>query len=246
MSDIGGAPTRSTKVYEGVARELRAMILRGELAPGERLPRESDMAEQFGVSRASVREALRLCAGQDLIHTAEGATGGSFVARPSSGRISDSLRSNLDLLMEAQEITLDELLEMRLVLEVPAARFAAQRRTDDEVQRLERSSPLELLELSATDQLHHNEEFHSILIEASGNAMLSIAARPIFAVIQRNMRRSALDQAFHRAINEHHRRIAAAVAARDPRAAEREMRAHLEFLRPFYQRAWRDARTARP
>ena len=244
MSDIAESPTGRKKVYEDIAGELRGQILRGELAPGERLPRESDMARHFGVSRATVREALRMCAGRDLIHTAEGSSGGSFVARPSSGRISDSLRSGIDLLMEAQGISLEELLEMRLMLEVPAARFAALRRTDDEVERLRASSPIELLELSPTDQYAHNEEFHSILIEASGNVLLSIAARPIFAVLQRNFRRSDLAPRFHRAINDHHHRIAMAVAAGDPGRAEREMIDHLSFLRPFYERAWRDVRTA--
>lgn len=244
MSDIASNQTGRKKVYEDIAGDLRGQILRGELAPGERLPRESDMAEHFGVSRATVREALRMCAGQDLIHTAEGSSGGSFVARPSSGRISDSLRSGLDLLMEAQEISLDELLEIRLLLEVPAARFAALRRTEEEVERLEASSPIELLELAPTDQYAYNEEFHSILIEASGNVLLSIAARPIFAVLQRNLGRSELDPAFHRAINDHHHRIGAAVAAGDPDRAEREMVDHLAFLRPFYERAWRHALSA--
>src|SRR5215211_7796549 len=105
MSDIMSGSTRGPKVYEDVARELRTLILRGELVPGERLPREADMAEQFCVSRATIREALRLCAGKDLIETSEGSNGGSFVARPNSGRISDSLRSGLDLLMEAAEIS---------------------------------------------------------------------------------------------------------------------------------------------
>jgi DNA-binding FadR family transcriptional regulator len=239
MSDITPAPTRGTKVYEDIARDLRGLILRGELAPGERLPPEIDLAEQFGVSRATVREALRLCAGQDLIQTAEGSSGGSFVARPNGGRVSESLRSGLDLLMEAREVSVDDLLEMRLLLEVPAARLAAIRRSGDDVERLAGASPIELVELSATDQFSHNEEFHSILLETSGNRMLPISARPIFAVLQRNMRRSELDPEFHRTINEHHRSITAAIAAGDPTASELAMIDHLEFLRPYYVNAWR-------
>lgn len=243
MSDIPPAPKRGTKIYEDVARELRGLIVTGRLAPGERLEPETTLAERFGVSRATIREALRLCAGQDLIWTAEGSTGGSFVTRANSGRVSESLRSGLDLLVVAQEISLDELFEMRLLLEVPAARLAAERRTDTEVQRLAESSPVELLELSPDDQFSYNEEFHSILIEASNNVLLSIAARPIFVVLQRNLVRSDLDPRFHRAINEHHHLIAAAIEAGDPSAAEGRMLEHLEFLRPYYGRAWRNARS---
>ncbi|MEA2418338.1 MAG: GntR family transcriptional regulator, L-lactate dehydrogenase operon regulator [Thermoleophilaceae bacterium] len=244
MSDIAVATTGRIKIYEDIAGELRGQILRGELTPGERLPRESAMAERYGVSRATVREALRVCAGQDLIHTAEGSAGGSFVARPSSGRVSDSLRNGLDLLTGAQEISVDDLLEMRTLLEVPAARLAALRRSDEDVDRLAASSPVELLELGATDQFHYNEEFHSILIEASGNVLLSIAARPIFAVLQRNLGRSALEPSFHRSINDQHHRISAAIGAGDPDRAEREMVDHLSFLGPFYARAWNRVLTA--
>lgn len=244
MSDIPAAPKRGTKIYEDVARELRGLIVSGQLAPGERLQPEVTLAERFGVSRATIREALRLCAGQDLIWTAEGSTGGSFVARADSGRISESLRSGLDLLVVAQEISLDELFEMRVLLEVPAARLAAERRTDAELQRLAQSSPVELLELSPEDQFSYNEEFHSILIEASNNVLLSIAARPIFIVLQRNLVRSDLDPRFHRTINEDHHRIAAAVEDGDASAAETRMLDHLEFLRPYYERAWRNALNA--
>jgi GntR family transcriptional repressor for pyruvate dehydrogenase complex len=244
MSDIAAEPKRGTKIYEDVARELRGLIVSGQLAPGERLQPEVALAEQFGVSRATIREALRLCAGQDLIWTAEGSTGGSFVARADSGRISESLRSGLDLLMVAQEISLDELFEMRVLLELPAARLAAHRRTDEELQRLADSSPVELLELSPDDQFSYNEEFHSILIEASNNVLLSIAARPVFIVLQRNLVRSGLDPRFHRMINQHHHQIAAAVEEGDAVAAENRMLEHLEFLRPYYERAWRNAQKA--
>jgi GntR family transcriptional repressor for pyruvate dehydrogenase complex len=241
MSDISSAPTRGGKVYEDVARELRGMILHGELAPGERLPPEADLASQFGVSRATIREALRLCAGQDLIRTAEGSMGGSFVAEPNGGRVAESLRSGLDLLTGVSEVSVHDLLEMRFLLEVPAARLAAERRAEDDVERLREASPIELLELSATDQFSHNQEFHSVLLEASGNPILPISALPIFAVLQRNMRRSA-DAAFHRTINDDHHAIAAAIAAGDPDAAELSMAKHLDFLRPYYEDAWLRAR----
>src|ERR1700742_4158435 len=167
MSDIPPSPKRGTKIYEDVARELRRLILRGELAPGDRLQPEGELADQFGVSRATIREALRLCAGQDLIHTSEGWTGGSFVSHPSSGRISESLRSGLDLMMLTQQISLDELFEMRLLLELPAARLAPERRSEVELERLRASSPVELLDLSPDDQFSYNEEFHSIVIDAA-------------------------------------------------------------------------------
>ena len=114
-----------TKAYEEIAAALHRRVVTGELEPGERLPTETMLASQFGVSRATVREALRQLDAQSLIRTSKGATGGSYVTLPSAGHLSASLRSGIGLLADAQDVSLDELLEARLLLEVPAARLAA-------------------------------------------------------------------------------------------------------------------------
>jgi DNA-binding FadR family transcriptional regulator len=227
---------RVRKAYEQVADQLRDLIARGELARGDRLPNESLLAAEFGVSRATVREALRLLAAQDLIRTAKGAGGGSYVTLPSADHISEFLRSSLNLLTEAQHVSLEELLEAREALEVPAARLAAHR-------RLRAAIPQQPLRLAPLDQFAYNEEFHRAVIEVCGNTLLAIAAQPIFTVLQTNLARSTLGRRFHRAVNDHHRTIAAAIEAGDAHTAEREMYAHLEFLRPFYEKAWRHAMT---
>jgi len=211
---------------------------------GARLPNEVALAEQFGVSRATVREALRLLAAQNLIRTAKGAGGGSYVTVPSAQHLSESLRSGLGLLTAAQDVTLEELLEARELLEVPAAQIAARRRTDEHVERLRTAIPAEPLRLGTREQFIYNADFHTIVIEACGNTLLTIAAQPIFGVLQTHLARSKLGRRFHRAINEHHREIAAAISAGDERASREQMYEHLEFLRPYYERAWRDVRAS--
>jgi DNA-binding FadR family transcriptional regulator len=234
---------RVRKAYEQIADQLRDLIVRGELARGDRLPNENLLAREFGVSRATVREALRLLTAQNLIRTAKGAGGGSYVTLPSADHISEFLHSSLNLLTEAQHVSLEELLEAREALEVPAARLAALRRVDADVDRLRATIPQQPLRLAPLDQFAYNEEFHRTVIEVCGNTLLLIAAQPIFTVLQTNLARSTLGRGFHRAVNEHHGTIAAAIEARDPRTAEREMMAHLEFLRPYYEKAWRHAMT---
>jgi DNA-binding FadR family transcriptional regulator len=234
---------RVLKAYEQIADQLRDLIVRGELARGDRLPNENLLAQEFGVSRATVREALRLLTAQNLIRTAKGAGGGSYVTMPSADHISEFLHSSLNLLTEAQHVSLEELLEAREALEVPAARLAALRRREADLDRLRATIPQHPLRLAPLDQFAYNEEFHRTVIEVCGNMLLSIAAQPIFTVLQTNLARSTLGRRFHRAVNEHHRTIAAAIEAGDPRAAECEMLSHLEFLRPFYEKAWRHAMT---
>ena len=79
------------------------------------------------------------------------------------------------------------------------------------------------------------------MIAAAGNGFLQMAAEPLFMVLQTNLARSSLGARFHKGINDQHRAIADAIEARDGRRAEREMRTHLQFLRPHYQRTWRYA-----
>ena len=68
---------RVRKAYEQVADQIRELIMTGAISPGQRLPNEAALTAQFGVSRATVREALRVLAAQNLIRTSKGSTGGS-------------------------------------------------------------------------------------------------------------------------------------------------------------------------
>ena len=230
------------KAYEQVADVLLRRVVAGELEPGVRLPTETMLATEFGVSRTTVREALRLLAAQNLVRTAKGATGGSYVTVPSAGHLSASLRSGIGLLADARDVSLEELLEARQLLEVPAARLAARRRQEHDLERLHAAIPGRPLELAAQEQFAYNSDFHTVVLKASGNILLAIAAQPVFDVLQTRLVRSNLGVRFHRTINAHHRSIAAAIEAGDEDAAGDEMHDHVEFLRPFYEKAWRDLR----
>ena len=199
---------------------LREQILEGGLEEGSRLSKETVLAEEFGVSRATIREALRLLTAQSLIRTAKGAGGGSFVTVPSAGYLSESLRSGIDLLTAADDLTLEELLETRELLEVPAARLAARRRTEEDIVLLNEAIPDRPLQLPTKEQFVYNRDFHSCVIAACGNTLLSIAAQPVFAVLQTHLSRSRLGRAWHRSINDHHREIAAAIESADESAPE--------------------------
>lgn len=229
---------RVRKAYEQVADQLREIIVSGDLMPGERLPNESALSAQFGVSRATIREALRVLTTQSLIRTTKGAAGGSFVILPTADHISEFLSSNISLLSNAETVTLEEFLEVRELLEVPAARLAARRHGEELDRRLGLAIPERPHDLGIEQQFAHNRDFHSAIVEASGNTLLLIAAQPIFSVMQTSLRRSTLGRKFHQQVNDDHRRIAAAVTAADEDAAAEEMLRHLKNLKPTYEKAW--------
>jgi DNA-binding FadR family transcriptional regulator len=241
--DLTTVPLRRVrKGYEQAADQLRDLIVSGRLRPGGRLPSESALARELGVSRATVREALRLLAAQGLIRTAKGSGGGSFVTLPTVDHISESLSSNITLLADARDLTLDELIEARELLEVPAARLAARRRADGDVERLRATIPRDRPQLDTQAEFVHNRDFHATVIECCANRLLQIAAQPVFSALQTSLSRSMLPRVFHRSIHAHHALIAEAIEAADEDAAEREMRDHLAFLVPYYERAWRATR----
>lgn len=237
--------TRVRKAYEQVADQLRALILDGDVAPGERLPNEQILAQDFGVSRATVREALRILAAENLLRTAKGPGGGSYVTRPSLDHISEFLRANIGLLTQSRDVSLEEFLEAREYLEIPAARLAATRRDEADVERLREAIPEEPQTLNIQEQFIYNRDFHSTLLQISRNTLLAIAAQPVFSVLQTNLARATIGRSVHQRINEDHRSIARAIELGDTEAVDQEMRAHLEFLRPHYQRAWRHAHRQR-
>jgi GntR family transcriptional regulator, transcriptional repressor for pyruvate dehydrogenase complex len=235
----GVAVRRVLKAYEQIAEQLRELIVSGQLSPGERLPNEAMLARQFGVSRATVRESLRVLSAQNLIRTAKGAGGGSYVTLPTVDHLSEFILSHFDLLTASEDVSLDDFLEVRMLLEVPAARMAAMRRDASTLERLEATIPDEPLKLTTQDQFVFNKSFHSIVLEACNNKLLYVSAQPIFSVLQRALARSNLSNAFHRGINDHHRKITEAIAAGDPDRAGEQMRLHLEELHPEYQKVWK-------
>src|SRR5690349_832064 len=104
------------------------MVLSGRPRDG-RLPSETELSIKFGVSRSTVREAIRTLASQGLVYTVRGVNGGLRVARPKPTDVSDLLSANLTLLTLSDGCSVAELLEARELLEIPAAKLAATRRS---------------------------------------------------------------------------------------------------------------------
>jgi DNA-binding FadR family transcriptional regulator len=233
--------------HEQVAAHIRAQIISGELAPGARLPNEVELAEAFGVSRTTIREALGGLVGQGLIIKTRGLTGGSYVAEPSIDQLSETLQVGLHLLGRAEGISVEEFVEIREVLEVPAARLAALRRTDEDlvelaatIPPLEKSHPDARSRRGNSDLHRHRADrwFHTAVVDICRNRLLTLAAEPIFIVLQQQMRARRHGVAYHQEIVRQHQGIADAITAGDADQSGELMRQHLEWLRPNYRTVW--------
>jgi DNA-binding FadR family transcriptional regulator len=226
---------RIRKAYEQVADQLLAMITAGELSPGDRLPSEAELARDFGVSRTTVREALRILATRSLIHTRKGMAGGHFIVHPSVEGLTDFLVAHYGLLTALNTVTLENLLEAREALEAPAAALAALRRDDDDLRRLRETVPDNITELSTAQAFEHNRDFHYHVLAATKNPLMVVAGRPIYLVLQASAVRRQPAADVVRAIAEQHNEIIDAITAKDSDRARRVMEDHLTYLRRNYQ-----------
>ena len=224
---------RTKPAYQQVAAQLREWVLSGDLAPGERLPNESQLSEVFGVSRSTVREALRWLSSQGLITTLRGVTGGSFVAHPQPGEVSEYLEASVGLLSGAQVVSVAELLEARALLEVPAARLAAERHDAEHLRALHDAVEEEDRALDAGFEGHRG--VHTAVLDAAGNGLLAIMTTPLFAVLRTRFLRDLAPPAFWKEVCDDHRLLVERIADRDADGAAAAMHAHLDHLRDTYE-----------
>lgn len=216
------------KSSDVLASTLRRQILIGAIEPGQALPPERDLVAQSGLSRGSVREALRLLEAENLIRTRPGRLGGSVVSRPD-----DSLLVKyVSLFAHSHGVKLWSLLQAREAVEPSLAALAAENRTEAELQHLVEVT--ERCERSLHDVplfLQENVEWHCAIAVASHNELLRAFIVAISSLIHRAsaIENFATDDVRAQVVKAH-RRILDAITARDAQAARRRMARNLNAL----------------
>jgi GntR family transcriptional regulator, transcriptional repressor for pyruvate dehydrogenase complex len=217
--------------YVRVADALLAQILSGGVAAGQRLASEAELQERFNVSRSTVREALRVLSAYGVVTTTRGVKGGTMVKRFDATKVTSMLAISLDLLYQHEGCTAAEFIGVREQLEVPAARLAAERRTEEQLEALRRTLPSHP---PAPPDHDMSESFHKLIVEASGNRLLRVMTEPVFTLMQRRFPRRLAATQFWPVVDDDHGRILDAIEQRDPDRAEQEMRLHLATLHKAY------------
>ncbi|MDE3195935.1 MAG: FadR family transcriptional regulator [Acidobacteriota bacterium] len=158
------------------------MISRGTLLPGSKLPPERELAKQFGVNRASIRQALKALDVMGIVYQRVG--DGTYLTSDAS----TTLRAPLDFLILVDGITFQELFEARRIVEPELAARAAKRRTDEDVEKLEKAVALMKLnpDMDSRELAEHDLHFHEIIWRASGNRV----CERMFSSLHRALTRS--------------------------------------------------------
>ncbi|MBZ5738389.1 FadR/GntR family transcriptional regulator [Nocardioides mangrovi] len=218
------APMSVPKASDVLADELRERILRGEFPEGTALPPERELVTQTGMSRATVREALRILEVQGLVRIKTGRAGGAFIQRLGE----ESIASSVDLLIRGRNIRLAALHETREAIEPSCARLAALHRTDDDLAALDRANDSIARDGSLGEFLQANVDWHVAVAVASHNELLNgfmlALSRAIYTSTDNQ---GFVDSAVRQTTAQAHKSITEAIRAGDPEAAVRRMQRHV-------------------
>ncbi len=199
-----------------IAEAIRDAIVAGDLLIDARLPSEAELADHFGVSRPTVREALKRLAAQNLIRTQRGATGGAFVNRLSFEDAYDQQITTSTLLLSMNAVDFDTACEARYALETACAGLAAARRTPDHLATM-RAEIHRQSQPGLTDEAFCASDvaFHRALVDGAGNPVLSYQLAGAIEAMQPLMNMITFTARSREEIVGLHTRIADAVEAGD-------------------------------
>lgn len=209
---------------------FKRLIAEGSLAPGDRLPPERELAERLGVSRSSLREALKVL---EIMGVISQRVGSGTRLQPAAAT---TLAEPLQFLLLLQDIKFDEVMEARLIVEPELAARAAVRREAEDLEALDRA--IARMKASADDAdafVASDLAFHQAIYDASGNRVCAM----LFAVVHQSLKElvrltSALVEPGHTI--QFHRRILTAIRRQDAEAARLRMQEHLEDARALLSR----------
>ncbi|PID47780.1 MAG: transcriptional regulator LldR [Proteobacteria bacterium] len=222
---------KKARIAEQIASQLEAMISRENLQPNDRLPAERKLAEQLGISRPSLREAIQILTSKGLVYSRQG--GGTYIKNTVAKSLSDPM---LALFQENPEYRFD-VLEIRHALEGNAAYYAALRATEEDKQNIADK-------FDAMIALHGNDNpmdearadaaFHLSIVEASHNMVLLHVMRGLFDLLQNSISHNldklyTIPQLFE-LLSDQHRTLMEAVLNSDPEAARTAAEQHLIFV----------------
>ncbi len=224
-------PIKTKRLYEEIVEQIKRLLTDGNLKPGDRLLPERDMAEQFQVSRASVREAIRTLEMLGIIDIRPGE--GTFIRDTDT----DDIIRPLAMFLAVERSSLLDMFEMRRIFETATAGLAAQRASEEELDQIEAMLENMRERLNVQDPAKGEEfdaAFHYAVAEATHNSLLTKLFKTVseeFAkansVARRQLYQSGEENA--QKIIDQHAEIVAAIRSRSPEVASAAMLSHLIF-----------------
>jgi len=219
-----------TRPRDQVEQQIREAIIKGQFAQGDKLPPETELAQLFGVSRPTVREALGSLVATGLIRKIPGVAGGSFVNTVTPESLSRVLSESVGTILRLGALDMNELTDVRRVLEVPAAQLAAKHRNEAHLAELhavverQRTTTIDDPDIPSYDRT-----FHATIGLASGNRLLAAFIGAVHDSIHPAQFLHVTPEVGRRTVKQH-LAILAAIEKADDVAAGKAMEAHLDYV----------------
>ncbi len=217
---------RSLKTAELIARQIVADISNKGLKPDDHLPPEAIMVEEYGVGRASVREALRLLEGQGLVQIKAGPGGGPIVGTASP----QNLARVFTLFLRLLGVTYEELGDAILILEPHLVEKAAnQVKNGAKLEALQNVAEYTVDSLGQYDlSVNGFRDFHRLVVDASGNRVLGLISNSLSVIFAEHLLSSIDTRSFHQTAAQDHLNVAKAILRGHPKAARELMEDHMQ------------------
>jgi DNA-binding FadR family transcriptional regulator len=223
-------PLPSKRAFEEISDQIKEGIQYGLLQPSDKLPPERELSRQFNVSRMAVREALRILEDSGFIHIVKGSNGGAFIKAPDSSDVIKSVKT----FSVRGGITLEQIIETRLMIEVSSLELLIERITDVELKELQKN-------INTTDKFlrkgyfpsYIQTNFHVILARSLRNPLLETFLVTLMNLIIEFFGKGDPDDMEYSIKNlKDHRRIYYAIARKDLKAAKKILRMHILDVPP--------------
>lgn len=225
-------PTKTPKVYDRVIEQIKNKIKSGEIKKGDKLPSEREMSESLGVSRTSVREALRALEVIGLVESRHGA--GNYIKT----NFDNSLFEPLSIMFMLQESSLEEMYDLRETLELQCVKLSAKNIEDNELELLTAILDRMYVARSEEESLELDIKFHYLIARTSRNVLLINVLEVISQLMDEFIQKSRM-QILHQGntrenLLEIHENLVRALKCKDELKACNAMAEHFDLIRKSY------------
>ena len=230
-------PIHTPRAFEEICARIRAQLEAGALKPGDKLPAERELAQQLGVGRNALREALRSLEIAGIVRLQKGVKGGAFIREGDTGRMNQVVQDMLSL----GSISVDELTEARVHIQDLVVRLACERATRADLDAL--AANIDHTERMTTagrylDRVECSREFYRLLAAATRNHVVSMMVHSLTEILMRFVyARVATGGKPQPRLVEKRRQFLAALRAKDAAEATRLMKSHLQSVHRLFEPA---------
>lgn len=219
------SPVSVDRVSQVIVDQIKVLIRDGQLLPGDRLPSERELCQRFGVSRVTVREALRVLEASGLVAIKVGAHGGAFLTTPSAERLGAGLAD----LMNLAPLTAANVTEARIIVELGILGLAVARATEDDIAEL--LAMVDEAEQALAEGKYTSEmsaAFHVKVGECTHNPAIEMLLQSFHGPMRMSLEESHVAAPMGQRGVAEHRELTEAIRRRDPEAARAIMTTHLD------------------